>query len=40
MGNERDARASVDQKGHLFLENKINNRGQASEFMSYFNLGK
>ncbi|EJL68057.1 DUF6443 domain-containing protein [Chryseobacterium populi] len=28
------------QKGHLFLENKINNRGQASEFMSYFNLGK
>lgn len=28
------------QKGHLFLGNKIENRGMASEFKAYFNLGK
>ena len=28
------------QKGHLFLGNKIENRGQLSEFKAYFKLGK
>uniref|UniRef100_UPI0004937CD4 RHS repeat-associated core domain-containing protein n=1 Tax=Chryseobacterium hispalense TaxID=1453492 RepID=UPI0004937CD4 len=28
------------QKGHLFLNNKINNRGQSADFNAYFNLGK
>lgn len=27
------------QKGHLFLNNKIINRGQLAEFKTYFNLG-